>query len=133
MMPATFSQRLSRPSRQARQWPQVSRAVHHDLLPGEEARHALAHGGDLAGGLDAGDLRHLALGEGHAAKTPDVEIVQGERLDAHLDFARCGRRRGFELGDAKVAVAEKLQGAHEHVRGRRHARFEPGYPDRGGA
>ena len=133
MMPATFSQRLSRPSRQARQWPQVSAPYIDDGVAGMEARHALADGGDLAGGLDAGDLRHLALGEGHAAKAPDVEIVRG-RAPARAPAPRQGRAAaGVDLGEAKVAVAEKLEGAHEHVRGRRHARFEPGYPDRGGA
>jgi hypothetical protein len=78
--PATFSQRLSRPSRQALQWPQVSRAVH---------RHRIALGGSAetpsptattSPAASAPDRqRHLALGEGHAAPAPDVDDSSGRR------------------------------------------------------
>ena len=87
-------------------------AVHGHRIAGLEPRHALAHRRDLARGLDADRLRHLALGEGHAAKAPDIEIVERQRPHPHLHLAGGGRRRRIHLGDAKVAVAEELKGAH---------------------
>ena len=68
-------------------------AVHGHRIAGLEPGHALADRRDLARRLDADGLGHLALGEGHAAKAPDVEIVQRERPHPHLDLARAGRRR----------------------------------------
>ena len=113
MMPATFSQRLSRPSRQARQWPQVRAPYITTGSPASKRDHALADRRDLARRLDADDLGHLALGESHAAKAPDVEMVEAERLHPHLHLAFRRRRRRIDLGQAKVAVAEELKGAHD--------------------
>ena len=42
---------------------------------------------DLAGGFGAYDERQLALGEGHAAPAPDIDVVERHRLDAQRDFA----------------------------------------------
>ena len=71
MMPPTFSQRLSRPSRQAVQVPQVSAPYITTGSPALNVLTSVADGSDLAGGLGADDQRQLALGEGHAAKAPD--------------------------------------------------------------
>ena len=87
-------------------------AVHGHRIAGLEPRDALAHRRDLARGLDADRLRHLALGERHAAKAPDIEVVQRQRLHAHLHLAGSRRRGRLHLGDAKVTVAEELKGAH---------------------
>ena len=88
MMPATFSQRLSRPSRQALQCPQVSAPYITTGSPGLNAVDVRADRGDLAGGLRADDQRQLALGEGHAAPAPDVDVIERDRLDADLHLAR---------------------------------------------
>ena len=82
MMPATFSHRLSRPSRQALQVPQVSAPYITTGSPGLKPRHAVADRGDLARGFGADHERHLALGERHAAEAPDVDVVERDRLDA---------------------------------------------------
>ena len=87
------------------------RAVHGHRIACLEPRHALADRRDLARRLDAHRLRHLALGERHAAKAPDVEIIERQRPHPHLNFAWPGRRRGVDLGDAKIAVAEELKGS----------------------
>ena len=55
-------------------------AVHGHRVARLEPRDALADRRDLARGLDAHGLGHLALGEGHAAKAPDVEVVERQRL-----------------------------------------------------
>ena len=108
MMPPTFSHRLSRPSRQALQVPQVSAPYITTGSPGLKPVDAGADRGDLAGGLDADHQRQLALGEGHAAIAPEVEMIERDRLDADLHLARgraaaargcrsaraCGRRPG---------------------------------------
>ena len=67
------SQRLSRPSRQALQVPQVSAPYITTGSPGARLGDAGADRGDLARGLGADDERQLALGERHAAKAPEVD------------------------------------------------------------
>ena len=109
MMPPTFSHRLSRPSRQAAQWPQVMRAVHHHLVAGLEAGDAGARRGDLAGGFRADHQRQFPLGEGHAAKAPEVEMVERDRLDADLHLAVAGRRRIGHVGQFELAVGDQLK------------------------
>ncbi len=68
--------------------------------------------GDFAGGLGADDQRQLALGKGHAAPAPDVDVIEPDRLDAdlHLAWARRRRRRDFEQFD--LAVGDKRERAH---------------------
>ncbi len=113
MMPPTFSQRLSRPSRQALQVPQVSAPYITTGSPGLKPRHAGADRGDLAGRLGADDQRQLALGEGHAAQAPDVDMVERDRLDADLHLAggraaaAAARSTQFEL-----AVGDECERAH---------------------
>ena len=121
MMPPTFSHRLSRPSRQAWQTPQVLRAVHHHWIADLEAADACADRGDLAGSLDADDQRHLPLGESHAAKAPQVEMIERDRLDADLHLAGAGSERMGHLAQFELAVAEQRERAHR----RRHAGSRP--------
>ena len=78
-----------------------------DFVAGLEARDAVADRGDFARGLGADDQRQLALGESHAAKAPDVEMVERDRLDADLHFAFAGRRRRRRDGKFELAVAEE--------------------------
>ena len=88
------------------------RAIHDDLVAGLEVLDARADRGDLGRGFGADDQRQLALGEGHAAKAPDVEMVQRDRLDADLHFALGGRRRIGHLDEFELAVADELELAH---------------------
>src|SRR4029077_11929458 len=69
--------------------------------------------GDLAGALDADDDRQLALGEGHAAEAPEVDVVEGYGLDAHDDLARAGRRRRRRVLEGEASVLDQAEGAHE--------------------
>ena len=101
--------------------PAGQRAVHHDRIAGLEAGDALADRRDLAGCLDADDLRHLALGEGHAAEAPEIEMVERDDLGRNLHLARGGRRRGRDIGQFELAVSEEL----ERANGRGHAGSRP--------
>ena len=76
------------------------RAIHHHRIAGLEAGHAVADRGDLARGFGADDQRHLALGERHAAKAPDVDVVERDRLDRDLHLA--GRRAAAGQGPRPV-------------------------------
>src|SRR5918994_692120 len=89
-------------------------AVHPPGVARLEARDAGPDRRHLARGLDTDHLRHLALGEGHTAKAPDVEIIEPNRPHPHLHLGLAGRRRGLDLGQAKVAVAEELKRAHRY-------------------
>ena len=89
--------------------------VHHDRIADLEARPAGADRSDFARRLDADDLGHLALGESHAAEAPQVEVVEADRPHPHLHLAFRRRRRRIDLGQAKVAVAEELEGAHSEI------------------
>ena len=83
-------------------------AVHHHLVAGLEGGDAGADRGDLAGGFGADHQRQLALGEGHAAKAPEVEVIERDRLDADLHLAVAGRRRGGHVGKFELAVGDEL-------------------------
>ncbi len=88
------------------------RAVHHHLLAGRKAGHAFAGRDDLAGGFRADDQGHLALGERHAAIAPDIDVVERDRLDPDLHFARSRGRRGRQILDHQLAVGNKRKRAH---------------------
>jgi hypothetical protein len=92
------------------------RPVHDDLLPRREPRHALTEPCDFARGFGADDERQLALGEGHAAKAPHVDVVEADCAHADLHFARTRRRRRLESLNAEVPIAEKLERAHQVAR-----------------
>src|SRR6185312_7811865 len=76
-------------------------------------RHACAERGDLAGRFRADDERQLALGEGHAAEAPDVEVIESDRVHADLHLAL--RRRGGAggLDEFELAVGDELECAHQ--------------------
>jgi hypothetical protein len=80
-------------------------AVHHHRLARREFRHVRPERGDLARGLGANHERQPALGEGHAAKAPDVDVVEPDGPHADLDLTRAGRRRGVDVVETEVAVA----------------------------
>ena len=107
MMPATFSHRLSRPSRQAAQCPQVIAPYITTLSPGLKAVTPAPTRGDFAGGLSADHQRQFPLGEGHAAEAPEVEVIERDRLDADLHLAVAGRRRGRHVGKFELAVGDE--------------------------
>src|SRR5215831_12300670 len=86
--------------------------THHHRIPGRERGYAGTDGRHLACRLGAHHQRQLALGEGHAAVTPQIEVIEPDRLDAHLDLARAGRRRRCHVGKLKLAVGNKSEGAH---------------------
>ena len=107
MMPPTFSHRLSRPSRQAGQVPQVRAPYITTLSPGLRPVTSGPTCGDLAGGFRAHHQRQLPLGEGHAAEAPEIEMVERHRLDAHLHLAGAGRRRVGQVGEFELAVGDQ--------------------------
>ena len=80
-------------------------AVHHHLVAGLEAGDAGADRGDFAGCLGADHQRQLALGEGHAAKAPQVEMIERDRLDADLHLAVAGRRRSGTSASSSLRSA----------------------------
>ena len=69
-----------------------------------------------AGGFRARHQRQLALGEGHAAPAPDVDVVEPDRLDADLHLAR-GRCRGrVDVEQLELAVGDQRKRAHRAAR-----------------
>ena len=94
-------------------------AVERDDIAGRKAGDAGADRGDRAGGLDADDDRQLALGEGHAAPAPDVDVVERDGADRDLHLAWPGRRRPGDVDDGKLAAVEKLERAHRLLTARR--------------
>ena len=68
--------------------------------------------GDLARSLYADHDRHLALGEGHAAIAPEVEMIERYRLDPDLHLARGRRGRGGDVGQLKLAIGEEGKCPH---------------------
>ena len=108
-----FAQVVAALAAGARHWPQVCAPYIADLLAGREFLDALAHGPPRPRRLRADDERQLALGESHAAKAPDVDMVEADRAHPDLNLARRGRRGRVDVGKAQVAVAEELKGAHE--------------------
>src|ERR1700722_8248623 len=88
-----------------------------DLACGDVA----ADGDDLARRFDADDQRQLALGKRHAAPAPDVDVVEADRLDAQLHFARGRLRRRRDIEQLDLAVADQGQRTHGFARRRRRA------------
>ena len=109
MMPPTFSHRLSRPARQACAGAAGQCAVHDHRIAGLERARVRADRGDLAGRLDADHERKLALGEGHAAIAPQIEVIERHRLDADLHLAR--RRRARARGGRQARACGRRSGS----------------------
>ena len=82
------------------------RGVGDDAVARCDVGDASADGDDLAGGLGADGQRVEALGEGHAAKTPDVDVVQADGADAKLDLVGTGGGGGFALRQRDLTVGE---------------------------
>ena len=94
-------------------------AIGDDRIADAKAADARADGADFARGLDADDQRHLALGERHAAPAPDVEMIEPDRLDADLHFARRRGRGRRHVEQFDLAVGDERQRAHRLCRHRR--------------
>src|SRR5262249_49659957 len=92
--------------------PAGERAVHHDGIAGLEAGDVLTDRCDLTRGFGADDERQLALGEGHAAKAPHVDMVQRDGFHADLHLAGAWRRRGGAIDELKLAVGDESERAH---------------------
>ena len=86
-------------------------AIHHHAVA-ELERSVRPDRGDFARGLGAHHQRQLAPGEGHAAKAPEIEVIERHRLDAHLHLAGRGRRRRRHVGKLELAVGDQGEGAH---------------------
>jgi hypothetical protein len=87
------------------------RAVHHHAVAVLE-RYVRPDRGNLTGGFGADHERQLALGEGHAAEAPEVEVIERHRVDAHLYLAGCGRRRRGHVGKLELAIGNQGEGTH---------------------
>src|SRR5262249_55854341 len=68
-------------------------AVHDHRIPGREACRIRADSGDFTRGLHSHDDGELALGESHAAVSPQIEVIERYRLDPDLYLRGRGRRR----------------------------------------
>src|SRR6185436_2089064 len=86
--------------------------VHHHAVARPEPGRAWTDRGDLAGGLDADHDRHLALGKGHAAIAPEVEMIERHRLDPDLHLARGRRGRRGDVGQLKLAIGKEGKCPH---------------------
>ena len=103
------------------QVPQVSAPYITTGSPGLKLGHAVADGGDLAGGFRADHERQLALGEGHAAKAPDVDVVERDRLDRDLHLVVPPAGAGRDVAQFEFAVGNE----RERADGRGHAGSRP--------
>src|SRR5262249_13793800 len=68
--------------------------------------------GDFAGGFDANDEWQCALGKGHAAPAPDINMVESDRFDADLNFAAAGLRRCRNIAKLDLAIGNQRERAH---------------------
>jgi hypothetical protein len=75
-------------------------------------RPCRARRGDLAGRLDADHDRHLALGKGHAAIAPEIEMIERHRLDADLHLARAGAAGGGMSVSSSLRSARRAESPH---------------------
>ena len=92
--------------------PAGQRAVHGDRIADLESRDAGTNNRDLAGGFRAHHQRQLALGEGHAAVAPDVDVIETDGAHANLDFVGRGGSGRVDLGDFQLAIAQQTQCTH---------------------
>ena len=97
------------------------RAIGHDAVADFARGDIAADRNDLARRFDADDQRQLAFGKRHAAPAPHIDVVQPDRLDAQLHFARGRRRRRRDIEQFDLAVADQRQRTHGFTRRRRRA------------
>ena len=88
------------------------RAIHHDRVARPEPAVGRPRVQDLAGSLHAHGQRQPALGEGHAAKAPQVQVIEPDRLDRDLHLAGARRRRIGNLDELERPVGDELQCPH---------------------
>ena len=115
MMPPTFYSKLSRPSRQAAHFPHAMAPYITTLSPTLNWLTPPPMAAISPGAFGANHQRQFPLGEGHAAIAPDVEMVERDRLDAHLHLAFAGGRRSGYISQFELAVADQLECAHGWV------------------
>ena len=84
-----------------------ARAVEGYALARLKTQGALPHRFHLADRLGADNDRQLATGKGHAAKSPHVDMVEGDGKDAHPRLAGPGRRRFRNIGERQVLLGAK--------------------------
>ena len=76
----------------------------------------------VVGAEAAGEIR--AVGEGHAAPAPDVDVIEADGLDRDLYFAGARRGRRCNIAQLDLAVGDKRERAHR-VHRRPGPRFGP--------
>ena len=86
--------------------------------PGLKLRDAGADGDDFARRFGADRQRQLALGERHAAKAPDVDVVEADGAHANLHLASLRRRRRGQFGKFQLAVSNQHEREHAHLQTR---------------
>src|SRR5262249_38720160 len=86
--------------------------VHYDLVARPKSCDALADRGYFPGSLGAHHKRQLPLGEGHAAKAPQVKMIERHRLDSNLHVALAWQGRWRYVGKFKLAVGDQSQRTH---------------------
>jgi len=90
------------------------RGVGHDMIARREAVDALAHRDDLARGLGRHGQRKTALGEGHAAHAPQVDVVESDIAHAQQQLARTRSDGSFNHPHGDFTLGQKLQRANAH-------------------
>src|SRR5262249_10334298 len=75
-----------------RAFPASHGAIHHHLIASLESADPVADRSYFARGFGADYQRQLPFRECHAAKTPKVEVVEGDHLDSNLHFVLAGWR-----------------------------------------
>jgi carboxylesterase type B len=88
------------------------RAIGRDMIADFPARHGRTKGSDFADRFRAHRQRQVALGEGHAAKAPNINMVQRHGANAKLHLMR-GRWRRWRHGfQPQIAIPMQTKGAH---------------------
>src|SRR5690348_3095865 len=92
--------------------PASQRPIGDDPIAGAERVDAGTDPDNLPGSLNTDDQRQRALGKGHAAPAPNVDVVQPDRFDANLNFAAAGLAWRGNLAKFDFTVADERERAH---------------------
>ena len=103
--------------------------VGDDAIADASLRHAFAGGHDGRDGFGADGQRQSALGEGHPAEAPDVDVIERHGVDAQRDLAGAGRRRRRHVDNGDLAVPEQAQCLHQRGPARTRQTFWPPKPN----
>ena len=88
------------------------RAIGRDMIANLPARHSRTNSDNLPNRFRANRQWQIALGEGHAAKAPDINMVQRDGANTKLHFMR-GRWRRWRHGfQAQIPITMQAKGAH---------------------